>query len=458
MPHNAEAPLPAAAVSVGAPTSNNLRARIEDRSAVVAVVGLGYVGLPLVRAFHDAGFSVIGYDVDARKLEMLSKGENYLRHLGDDLAATLARSHRFRPAMDDGDLSHADVVILCVPTPLGVHREPDLSFVHDSTRMVGRNLRKGQLVILESTTYPGTTRQELLPILEDEGGLECGADFFLAYSPEREDPGRADASTRSIPKLVGGIDDTSGDLAQALYAQAIDHVHRVATAEVAESAKLLENIYRAVNIALVNELKTVLAEMGIDIWAVIDAAATKPFGFQAFFPGPGLGGHCIPIDPFYLTWKAKEYGHHTKFIELAGEINSAMPGYVVSRIAAALNSQGKAIAGSRVMVLGIAYKPDIDDVRESPAAEIMALLGAMGAAVAYHDPYVPIFPSMRRYRFELSSVSLDPESLAGFDCVVIVTNHESVDYQSIGAHAQLIVDTRNAMARVENPAAVVVKA
>jgi UDP-N-acetyl-D-glucosamine dehydrogenase len=431
--------------------------RLASRAATIGVVGLGYVGLPLVRAVHDAGFPVIGYDIDDAKVKMLRRGETYLHHLGADLVKSLAASKRFTPTSAPADLAAADIIILCVPTPLGRHREPDLSFVLDSTRMVASVLRRGQLVVLESTTYPGTTRQDMLPILE-AGGLRCGEDFFLAFSPEREDPGRAGFTTSTIPKLVGGIDEVSGDLAAAFYRDVIQQVHRVSSAEVAESAKLLENIYRAVNIALVNEMKIVLNDMGVDVWEVIAAAATKPFGFQAFYPGPGLGGHCIPIDPFYLTWKAKEIGRPTKFIELAGEINAGMPVYVVSRLISALNDRGRALKGARVLVLGIAYKPNIDDIRESPAAEIIELLADGGAVVSYHDPHVPRFPSMRKHHIDLSSVPLTPATVRDHEAVLIVTDHDAVDYTMVGAHAKLIVDSRNAMARAKDPKATIIKA
>lgn len=434
-----------------------LRARLDDRSAVIAVVGLGYVGLPLVGALHEADYSVLGFDVDPAKIDALGRGENYLRHLGEKMVRNLAASDRFDATYDPARLAEADVILLCVPTPLGSHREPDLSFVLDSTRMVAGTLRQGQLVILESTTYPGTTRQEMLPILE-ASGLKCGTDFFLAYSPEREDPGREGVTTSAIPKLVGGIDDVSGMLALALYANVIDQVHYVSSAEIAEAAKLLENIYRAVNIAMVNELKTLLTEMDIDIWEVIAAASTKPFGFQAFYPGPGLGGHCIPIDPFYLSWKAREIGRQTKFIELAGEINSRMPHYVVDRLTVALNARERSLKGAKVLIIGIAYKPNIDDIRESPAAEIIELLHHTGATVNYHDPHMASFPGMRKYDIHLDSQPLTAETLAGNDVVLIVTNHDAIDYELIGRHAKLIVDTRNAMDGVEGIAVPVIKA
>jgi UDP-N-acetyl-D-glucosamine dehydrogenase len=400
---------------------------------------------------------VIGYDIDEAKVRSLRAGANYLKHLGEDLTRGLAASDRFRPTADVADLRDADVIILCVPTPLGPHHEPDLSFVLESTRMVAGVLRPGHLVVLESTTYPGTTRDEMLPILEATG-LRSGHDYFVAYSPEREDPGRAGVTTRSIPKLVGGVDEVATELAAALYGRVVEEIHVVRSAEVAEAAKLLENIYRAVNIALVNEMKMLLADMGIDVWEVIAAAATKPFGFQPFYPGPGLGGHCIPIDPFYLTWKAREIGRPTRFIELAGEINSQMPQYVVERLAAALNDAGKAVRGARVLVMGIAYKPNVDDIRESPAAAIIELLQGRGAEVSYHDPHVPRFPRMRKHSIDLASVDLTPACLAQQDCVLIVTDHAAVDYELVARHASLVVDTRNAMARAGDAKARVVKA
>ncbi|MCP3902940.1 MAG: nucleotide sugar dehydrogenase [Planctomycetes bacterium] len=434
-----------------------LRERLDARTATIGIVGLGYVGLPLARAVHDAGFGVVGFDTDETKIDLLGRGENYLRHLGQELTQGLAESDRFSATADPGDLAEADAVLLCVPTPLGAHRDPDLSYVVNSARMIAKVLRRGQLVVLESTTYPGTTRDVVLPILA-ESGLRCGTDFFLAYSPEREDPGREGVTTATIPKLVGGVDEISGDLAMALYESVVTEAHRVNTAEIAEAAKLLENIYRAVNIAMVNEMKTLLDEMGLDVWEVIEAASTKPFGFQPFYPGPGLGGHCIPIDPFYLAWKAREVGRSAKFIELAGEINSRMPEYVIGRLGSALNEEQKSLRGSRILVLGVAYKPDVDDMRESPAAEIIERLSDEGAIVCYHDPHVERLSHMRHYDLDLSSTPLTEETIRGQDCVVIVTNHTAIDYGLIGRAASLIVDTRNAMTSVDGVTARVVKA
>jgi UDP-N-acetyl-D-glucosamine dehydrogenase len=438
--------MPSTMVEATSPAAQ-LEAKIKARTAHIGVVGLGYVGLPLLRAFFHAGFPVIGYDVDRQKIDMLKRGESYLKHLGEDFVRELAKSPKFLPTASPADLGKADAIILCVPTPLGRHGEPDMSYIVKSTEMVAAVLRKGQLVSLESTTYPGTTRGDCLPILA-RTGLAAGTDYFLAFSPEREDPGRKDHSTQTIPKLVGGIDETSGRLATMLYAAAIEKVIPVDNAEIAEAAKLLENIYRCVNIALVNELKPVLAAMDIDIWKVVAAASTKPFGFQAFYPGPGLGGHCIPIDPFYLTWKAREFGHHTRFIELAGEINNSMPHYVIQRTIEGLNGHGKPLHGSKVLVIGLAYKADVDDVRETPAAEIIKLLFEHGADVSYHDPHVPLFAGMRKYKeYRMESVPLSKQNLTAADCVLIVTNHTATDWKAIAQHGRLVVDSRNAMAR-----------
>lgn len=432
--------------TVTSPAARDLLQKLEDRTATIGVVGLGYVGLPLLSAMHDAGYPVVGYDRDESKIVKLKAGKTYLHHLGTEMVTKLAGSDRFLPTTDADELGKADVIILCVPTPLGKHLDPDMSYIVSSTEMVAERLRPGQLICLESTTYPGTTRGDCVPILE-KTGLKAGQDFFIAFSPEREDPGRKSHDTRTIPKLVGGTDADSTVLATTLYRAAIAEVVPVDSAEIAEAAKLLENIYRAVNIALVNELKPVLHSMGIDVWKVVDAAATKPFGFQAFYPGPGLGGHCIPIDPFYLTWKAKEFGHRTKFIELAGEINSAMPRYVVQRTMEGLNQVGKAVHGAKVLVLGIAYKPDVDDIRETPAAEIITLLQEFGAEISYHDPHCPVFPSMRHYDLaDLESVELTPATLAAADAVLIVTHHQAIDWKCVADHAELVIDTRNAMA------------
>lgn len=426
----------------------SLHSKIADRSAVVGVVGLGYVGLPLMAAFHRAGFPVLGFDVDPAKIDALHRGENYLKHLGGSMVSDMVKAGRFDATRDFSRLGEADVVISCVPTPLGKHLEPDLSYVEKTADDIAKTLRRGQLVVLESTTYPRTTREIMLPRFEAKG-LKCGVDFYLAFSPEREDPGRKDHSTQTIPKLVGGIDAESGRIATELYRCAIKQVIPVSTAEVAEAAKLLENIYRAVNIALVNEMKVVLTAMGIDVWEVINAAATKPFGFHAFYPGPGLGGHCIPIDPFYLTWKAREVGKSTRFIELAGEVNHAMPDYVVQRTALALNDRGKSVKNSRVLVLGLAYKPDVDDVRESPSFELIEKLEELGAHVDYNDPHVARTHKMRRYDLQMSSIPLTAESLRSYDCVLIATHHAAYDWQMIADHAQLIVDTRNATRQVK---------
>ncbi len=436
----------------------SLQAKVENNTAVVGVIGLGYVGLPLMAAFHRAGFPVIGFDVDQRKIDALHKGENYLKHLGKTLVSDMKKGGaKFDATTDAGRLGECDVVISCVPTPLGTHREPDLSFVENSAKDIAKTLRKGQLIVLESSTYPRTTREIMLPLFEAKG-LKLGEDFFLAYSPEREDPGRKDFNTQSIPKLVGGIDPISGEIATALYRKAIKQVIPVSTAEVAEAAKLLENIYRAVNIALVNEMKMVLDAMGIDVWEVVRAASTKPFGFQAFYPGPGLGGHCIPIDPFYLTWKAREVNLPTRFIELAGEVNHQMPEWVVQKTVLALNDHAKAVKGSKILLLGLAYKPDVDDVRESPSFELIEKLEHLGAEVDYNDPHVPQTHRMRQHDLQMKSVELSPENLKKYDCVLIATHHQAYDWQMVADNAKLIVDTRNAMNGVKGKRDHIVKA
>ncbi|MEM1109189.1 MAG: nucleotide sugar dehydrogenase [Planctomycetota bacterium] len=430
----------------------SLNAKIKDRSAVVGVMALGYVGLPLIRTFFDAGFRVIGFDVDPRKIEQLERGENYLKHLGEDFVREMASSDRFEATADMSRLGEADAILVCVPTPLGQHLEPDLSYVEQTARDIAKTLRPDQLIVLESTTYPGTTRKLMAPPLD-----AAGVSYHLAYSPEREDPGRKDHNTQTIPKLVGGVTPEAGELAVALYRTAIKEVVPVSSAEVAEAAKILENVYRSVNIALVNELKVILTAMGVDVWEVIDAAKTKPFGFQAFYPGPGLGGHCIPIDPFYLTWAAREHGQTTRFIELAGQVNHEMPGYVVQRSMLALNDAGKAIRDARILVLGLAYKPDIDDVRESPSFELIEQLLQLGGKVDYHDPHVPETHAMRHYPDlpPMQSIELTEKALAAYDLVLIATHHSSYDWEWIGRHARLIVDTRGALRGTTSAASVV---
>jgi UDP-N-acetyl-D-glucosamine dehydrogenase len=423
--------------------AERLRSRIQARTARVGVVGLGYVGLPLAETFAWGSYPVLGFELDAEKVEKLKKGQSYIGHIPSERVAELVGTGRFDATTDFRRFAEVDAIIICVPTPLTDAREPDLSYIIGTGQAIRPHLQRGQLVVLESTTYPGTTTDLLQPILEGSG-LRAGQDFFLAFSPEREDPGNKQFSTRTIPKVVGGIDATSRELAVALYTPIVEGVVPVSSTGVAEACKILENTYRSVNIALVNELKSVFDAMGIDIWEVITAAKTKPFGFQAFYPGPGLGGHCIPIDPFYLTWVARKYGLNTRFIELAGEINTAMPQYVVTRVGDALNEQGKPIKGSRIAVLGVAYKKDVDDPRESPAFPILELLVRRGAQVSYNDPHIPTLPHMRHHTIRLDSQPLTEQYLAAQDCVVIITDHSAFDYPWIVKHAQLVIDTRNA--------------
>lgn len=415
-------------------------AKFKSKEALIGIIGLGYVGLPLMLRYNSIGFRVLGIDIDSNKVEKLNAGESYIEHIS---AARIseARKSGFEATEDFRRVAECDALILCVPTPLNKYREPDMSFVIDTTNAIKQYLRAGQVVSLESTTYPGTTEEELLPRVQ-ENGLVVGQDIFLVYSPEREDPGNQNFETRTIPKIIGGDTPACLEVGIALYEQAIDQVVPVSSTKAAEMTKLLENIHRAVNIGLVNEMKIVADRMGIDIFEVVDAAATKPFGFTAYYPGPGLGGHCIPIDPFYLTWKAREYGLHTRFIELSGEVNQAMPEYVVSKLVDGLNEHGKALKGSRVLVLGIAYKKNVDDMRESPSVEIMELLAAKGCIVAYSDPHVPVFPKMREHHFILSSEVLSSENLANFDAVVLATDHDKFDYELIKSSAQLIIDSR----------------
>ncbi|HEV3162525.1 MAG TPA: nucleotide sugar dehydrogenase [Isosphaeraceae bacterium] len=431
-------------IGLESPAYAELRARIEAKTARVGIIGLGYVGLPLAQAFSNRGIAVLGFDVDPTKVLRLQRGESYIGHIADESIREM-RKRRFEATDRFDRLDEADVIIICVPTPLTDAREPDLTYVVKSTQAIADHLRPGQLVVLESTTYPSTTRDVVKPILEATG-LQVGRDFFLAFSPEREDPGNPTFSAPTIPKVVGGLDPASLDLAVALYREVVVRVVPVSSPEVAEACKILENTYRAVNIALVNELKILFDRMGINVWEVIEAAKTKPFGFQAFYPGPGLGGHCIPIDPFYLTWVARKFGMTTRFIELAGEINTSMPAYVVSRVADALNDQGKPINGSRITLLGMAYKKDVDDPRESPGFELLDLLRKKGAIVSYNDPHISVLPTMRHWpHLRMTSQALTAEYLQSQDCVLIVTDHSAYDWAWIAEHAPLIVDTRNAM-------------
>ncbi|MFO0870495.1 MAG: nucleotide sugar dehydrogenase [Pirellulales bacterium] len=426
----------------------SLRSSIADKTATVGVIGLGYVGLPLVHAFVRSGHRTLGFDVDQRKVDQLLAGRSYIGHIPAEWIANWIAAGSFQPTADMARLREPDVLIICVPTPLDESRDPDLTYIESTTRQIAAALRPGQLIVLESTTYPGTTRDVVLPLLQATG-LRPGVDFFLAYSPEREDPGNPHYAASNIPKVVGGLDKASAELACQLYSHAVVQVVPVSSCEVAEACKILENTYRAVNIALVNELKMLCDKMGLDVWEVIQAAKTKPFGFQAFYPGPGLGGHCIPIDPFYLSWVARKHGMTTRFIELAGEINTSMPRYVIDRLTEALNDHAKPIRGSRICVLGVAYKKDVDDPRESPAFELIELLTARGAVISYSDPHVPQLPSMRHRQVPpLVSQQLTPQFLGEQDCVLIVTDHSAFDYPAIVEHARLIVDTRNATAGV----------
>ncbi len=429
------------------PLATELVRRIKNKEARVGVIGLGYVGLPLVKTFLGKGFDVTGFDIDGKKVGMLNRGRTYIRHISTAELKGYLESRRFRATTDFRLLKKTDVIVICVPTPLDSHRNPDISYILATTRTIAPNLRKGQLVVLESTTYPGTTDEEMLPILE-AGGLKGGRDFFLAFSPEREDPGNKTFSTSTTPKIVGGLTADCLRVAKALYDEVVVKAVSVTSTRIAEATKILENVFRSVNIALVNELKMIFERMGIDVWEVIRAASTKPFGFMPFYPGPGLGGHCIPIDPFYLTWKAKEFDFQTRFIELAGEINTLMPYYVVDKTAAALNAKGKPLKGARILVLGLAYKKDIDDARESPSLKILSLLIDKGAKVAYNDPYISRSGEHREYPgLDLRSVSLTAARLKKTDAVVISTDHSVYDFSWIVKHAPLVVDTRNAVRR-----------
>lgn len=426
---------------------DELKKRIEDKEVLVGIVGLGFVGLPHMVEFCGAGLKVLGFDIDKKKVDALGKGESYINEIGNDVITRFVREGLFEATTDMDRLGEPDAILICVPTPLTPQREPDTRFIVNTAEEIAKRLRRGQLVVLESTTYPGCTEEEILPILE-KTGLEVGKDYFLAFSPERIDPGNKDFTYRQIPKVVGGVTERCTEVARALY----DHITQVVVVsdtKTAEMVKLLENIFRSVNIALVNELKVICARMGIDIWEVIEAAKTKPYGFMAFYPGPGLGGHCIPIDPFYLTWKARQYDVATRFIELAGEINTKMPDYVIERTVEGLNKHGKCLKGAKVLVLGIAYKPDIDDMRESPAISVIELLNEWGAKVEYHDPYLPSFRGLRSTDLEMESVDISPKALREYDVVIIVTNHSCFDYEMIVKEAKLVVDTRGATLGIE---------
>ena len=417
----------------------------------IAIVGLGYVGLPLAIQFARANVNVLGLDIDVRKVDLVNKGRSYIKHIEPETVAEVVRQKRLCAATDFSLVREVEAVIICVPTPLSKNREPDISFVLETGQAIAPYLSRGALVVLESTTYPGTTDEDLRSVLEAGSGMKAGVDFHLAFSPEREDPANEQSKVKLIPKVVGGHTPACLERAVALYSKTIDKVVPVSSCRVAEATKLLENIFRSVNIALVNELKLVYGAMGIDIWEVIEAAKTKPFGFMPFYPGPGLGGHCIPIYPFYLTWKAREYGQHTRFIELAGEINTRMPEHVVRAVADALNTECKAIKGSRILILGLAYKPNVDDERESPSYALMKLLAERGAEVAYYDPYVPVIKPTREHpQFAgRKSIEWNRSTIENFDVILIATNHSSVDYHELGDWARCIVDTRNAMAGVQ---------
>lgn len=440
--------------------SSTLHAKITARTAKAGVVGLGYVGLPLAMAFARAGFTVTGFDIDPSKIEFIDRRESYIEAVPTDILKVECEEGRFAATCDFARLAECDIIAICVPTPLTAHRDPDLSYVAKTAEAIAKTLRPGQLIVLESTTYPGTTDEVVKPILE-KTGLKSGIDFFLGYSPEREDPGNRQFHTASIPKVVAGDGEAAAGLMQAFYGATVETIVPVSTTATAEAVKLTENIFRAVNIALVNELKLVYDAMGIDVWEVIDAAKSKPFGYMPFYPGPGLGGHCIPIDPFYLTWKSREFETPTRFIELAGEINTAMPHHIVTRLAEVLDIRsGKALSRSKVLLIGLAYKKNVPDIRESPSLRLMELIERRGGSAAYFDPYVPEIPSTREYA-ELKgrrSIEWDENALKSFDAVVIATDHDNVDYDAISRYAPLIVDTRNVFARRGISANTIVKA
>ncbi len=432
--------------------------RINEKKAVIGIVGMGYVGLPLALTFAEEGFKVIGYDIDEKKAKAINSGKTYIKHISAERIRKAVKNELLECSADFSRIPEADALLVAVPTPLDDHFQPDLSFVEGTAEQIGPYLQKGQLVILESSSFPGTTEDIMRPILEQKSGLTAHTDFYLAYSPEREDPNNPKYNTKNIPKVVGANSPKSLKLAVALYEAALDKAVPVTSAEAAEACKIFENAFRGVNIGLVNEIKIILDAMGIDVWEVIKAASTKPFGFMPFYPGPGLGGHCIPIDPFYLTYKAQEFEVPTRFIELAGEINTAMPRWVVTKIMDALNDRKKALNGSKVLVIGLAYKKNVDDMRESPSLRLIELLKEKGAEVDYHDPYIPVMPPTRRYHFNMKSVSLSPENIKKYDVVLIATAHDKINYTKLVKHAKLVVDTRNATVNVKEGRDKIVKA
>jgi UDP-N-acetyl-D-glucosamine dehydrogenase len=435
----------------------SLEQKVAKKNILVGVLGLGYVGLPLAREFATSGVKVLGFDIDDKKVKVLNSGRSIIKHIPHEQVKSMVKSGLFSATSDMSQLKKPDAILICVPTPLTKNREPDMQFIESSARTIAKSLRKEQLIVLESSTYPGTTREVMMPILE-QTGLVAGKDFYLAFSPEREDPGNKKYTTKTIPKIVGGLTPKCCELARQVYSYAIETLVPVSSLEAAEAAKILENTYRCINIAMVNELKMLFDRMGIDVWEVIRAAATKPFGYHPFYPGPGLGGHCIPIDPFYLTWKARQYHMATRFIELAGEINTDMPHYVIHRTMEALNNRKKSLNGAKVLILGLAYKPDIDDVRESPSLELIELLKERGAKVDYNDPYVPATHKMREYDLKMSSKKLTAAMLKSYDVVLISTNHSDYDYKWIVKNAKLVIDTRNACANVKTGRNKIVKA
>lgn len=427
---------------------DTLKEKIKKKEITIGVIGLGYVGLPLVMEFAFSGIKVIGFDIDKKKILKLNKSKTYISHIPNEKIERLISSNLFEPTCKFDKLSQADAILICVPTPLSKYRDPDLSYVLETTEEITKHLRPGQVIVLESTTYPGTTEEKLLPILK-KSGLIVDKDFFLAFSPEREDPGRKNFTTKNIPKVVGGVTERSTILARDIYFLALEKVVPVSSTAIAEATKILENTYRAVNIALVNELKIVFDKMNINIWEVIEAASTKPFGYTPFYPGPGLGGHCIPIDPFYLTWKSKEFETPTRFIELAGEINTSMPDFVIRKVQDILNINKKCINSSKILIIGVTYKPDIDDMRESPALKIIKLLNEKNALVDYYDPFIPEFPDFREWDFDMKSIELNPENIKKYDLVLILTNHSEIDYKELVENSKLIIDTRNATKEIK---------